>query len=348
MDQSIYISNRSKLETVETNNIEYIEVMGKICFIYLAKGGIKQVRNKLSSYEETLKDNEDFMKIHRAFIVNIQHIVKCNNTSVEMRSGQCLPISRLLSQELKNRWYTSCATSKELKTEENNKDEYRILLVDDNETELKRWSNILKNNNCLVDMVKDGDSALSLVRKHNYNCIVLDILLGQENGLVLAKEIQKYSEANIIFLSSVEDIDYQTKGFVLGGVDYITKNTAEELVWLKIKARLIMDQKDSRKIYHEDYTFDTMTNTLSLRNKKVDLSYMEGIILEILIKNPNYIFSNKELYYKVYGHHENYEEQFIHTTMSSLNEKITQIGHPFIYAVWGKGYTLNRQEDHDK
>ncbi len=101
-----------------------------------------------------------------------------------------------------------------------------ILIVDDVSDNIKVAMNILKENNYNFSFAMDGKQALKVVKTKDFDLILLDIMMPEFNGFDVIKVLKtncKTKEIPVIFLTAKADIDSMTKGFELGGIDYITK-----------------------------------------------------------------------------------------------------------------------------
>ncbi|MBE9092735.1 sensor histidine kinase [Tychonema sp. LEGE 07203] len=118
-----------------------------------------------------------------------------------------------------------------------------ILIVDDNETNLFVLSQSLKAAGYKVRMAVDGEDALTLVKRHQPELILLDIEMPQMNGFETCRHLQENPATKgipVIFMTALADAENKVKGLSLGAVDYITKpfEEAEVLARVKIHWRL--------------------------------------------------------------------------------------------------------------
>jgi len=103
---------------------------------------------------------------------------------------------------------------------------YNILIVDDNEDNIKVAMNILNRLNYNFSFAFDGIEALEIINIKDFDLILLDVMMPKLDGFDVCKNLKNNDETKeipIIFLTAKSDIDSVSKGFELGGVDYITK-----------------------------------------------------------------------------------------------------------------------------
>jgi len=100
-DETLNIMQPSGLIRIPLGNIEFLEVYGKRLMFHLYDGNIKEIRGSISEYEDKLLYKDNFKKIHRSFIVNMEYIQTLNSRDLITYSRNTLPISRLLYNEVK-------------------------------------------------------------------------------------------------------------------------------------------------------------------------------------------------------------------------------------------------------
>jgi len=114
-----------------------------------------------------------------------------------------------------------------------------ILIVDDTPENLISLKKVLEAHHFDVDTAASGEEALKKVLKNEYVLIILDVQMPGMDGFEVAEAISGYSKAKetaIIFLSAVNtELDFITKGYSSGGLDYITKPVDMGILLLKVK-----------------------------------------------------------------------------------------------------------------
>lgn len=114
-----------------------------------------------------------------------------------------------------------------------------ILIVDDRPENLISLQKVLQAHSFEVDTASSGEEALKKVLKNNYVLIILDVQMPDMDGFEVAEAISGFSKAKdtaIIFLSAVNtELKFITKGYLSGGLDYITKPVDINVLLLKIK-----------------------------------------------------------------------------------------------------------------
>lgn len=117
-----------------------------------------------------------------------------------------------------------------------------ILIVDDQPNNLKVLSDTLSAANLQVAVALDGESALEQIQHFQPDLILLDVMMppgidGFETCQRILK-IPQMAEVPILFMTALTDMEYKTRGFKVGAVDYITKPFQQEEVFARIQVHL--------------------------------------------------------------------------------------------------------------
>lgn len=125
----------------------------------------------------------------------------------------------------------------------------RILLVDDEATNLKVLRNVLQDQYQLM-FAKHGDEALQLAAEHKPDLILLDVMMPGKTGFDVCSELKQHPllcSIPVIFVTALKDELDETKGFELGAVDYITKPISPAVVRARVKTHLSLVQAEELK-----------------------------------------------------------------------------------------------------
>ena len=116
--------------------------------------------------------------------------------------------------------------------------EDKILLVDDNTTNLQLLHETLDGLGYKLLIAKNGKTALAIAQKTGPSLILLDIMMPEMNGYEVCRRLKadkKTAYIPIIFITAMVDDEDEAKGLGLGAVDYITKPINPELVRTVLK-----------------------------------------------------------------------------------------------------------------
>lgn len=245
-------------------------------------------------------------------------------------------LCRLMIPESKQESSATCSTH----SENDASITYSVLLVDDEQEQRIRWSKVLNDNNCTVQTAENGESALHLASEMRFDCVVLDVKLGEQSGFELCNVLAEASSAPVVFLSSLDDGDSQAQGFLSGGIDYITKDSSDRLFWLKIETRIKMARAGKAEVCDGGLRLDLKNRKVYFLSQEISLNPIEFDLLFLLIQNPSTVFTPARLYKVICGAKQLDGGQSVQLHLYRLNRKLTDAcpQHSFITTVWGSGY----------
>lgn len=221
----------------------------------------------------------------------------------------------------------------------------KVLVVDDEKLIVKGIRFSLEQDNMEVDCAYDGEEALEKVRNHQYDIILLDIMLPKLSGLEVCQQIREFSNVPIVMLTAKgEDMD-KILGLEYGADDYITKPFNILEVKARIKAimrRTIRDEKKSTAsiVEYGDLKLDCESRRVYICGKEMNLTAKEFDVLELLVLNPNKVYSREKLLNTVWGADYPGDERTVDVHIRRLREKIeTNPSEPkYVHTKWGMGY----------
>jgi len=122
--------------------------------------------------------------------------------------------------------------------EDNN---YKILVFDDNSKNIQVVASLLSENDYLIEFALSGAEALQWAKKHNFDLILLDIMMPEMDGFEVCEKLkneEKNKDLPIIFLTAKTDVESITKAFTKGGYDYLTKPFNSEELLARVKTHV--------------------------------------------------------------------------------------------------------------
>ena len=222
----------------------------------------------------------------------------------------------------------------------------KVLVVDDEKLIVKGIKFSLEQDDMEVDCAYDGAEALRMARENSYDMILLDIMLPELSGLEECQQVREFSDVPIIMLTAKgEDMD-KILGLEYGADDYITKPFNILEVKARIKAIMRRNNKKqepastSRKITVGELTLDSDSRRVVIAGKDINLTAKEFDVLELLLFNPNKVYSRESLLSTVWGSDYPGDVRTVDVHIRRLREKIEENpGEPrYIHTKWGVGY----------
>lgn len=344
-DQGIVIKNRNGIVRISFSQIEYIEVINKIVFFYLADKTVQKIAAALGSFEEKFLSRMEFLKVHRSYLVNLSYVQAVSGETIVTKNGNTIPVARQRRSQVQKAYtnYLLREGKKSVtmqKKEEHVERPWRILLVDDEPADRTLWADILRSHGCIVQLAANGEEAYRRMAEELFDCVLLDVMLSEEDGFLLCKRLHRLVQVPVIFLSCLTETEKQVKGFAVGGVDYITKNTPAELFWAKVETRIRQVLCDRTQFRYGPLLLDLSGRKVYIEEKELYLTPIEFDLLWRLSEQAEYIFTPEELFKIIWGTQPWDGGQMVQAHMSHLRRKLDKAweGHHFIETVWGKGY----------
>lgn len=222
----------------------------------------------------------------------------------------------------------------------------RVLVVDDEKLIVKGIRFSLEQEGMEVFCAYDGEEALEMAKETEYDIILLDLMLPKMNGLEVCQQIREFSNVPIIMLTAKgEDMD-KIMGLEYGADDYITKPFNILEVKARIKAILRRVSKSapvkeqSKTIEVNGLRMDCDSRRVFIDGAEVNLTAKEFDVLELLIFNPNKVYSRENLLNIVWGYEYPGDVRTVDVHIRRLREKIEHNpSEPkYIHTKWGVGY----------
>ena len=222
----------------------------------------------------------------------------------------------------------------------------RVLVVDDEKLIVKGIKFSLEQEGLAVDCAYDGEEAVAAVKANSYDVILLDLMLPKLSGFEVCQQIREFSDVPIVMLTAKgEDID-KIMGLEYGADDYITKPFNILEVKARIKAILRRSRKQTEASAEEkmlsagDIRLEKDGRRVFLQGQEVNLTAKEFDLLELLMTNPNKVYSRENLLNIVWGYEYPGDVRTVDVHVRRLREKIEQNpSEPdYIHTKWGVGY----------
>ena len=163
----------------------------------------------------------------------------------------------------------------------------RILVAEDDPHLGSSLKKGLERNLYAVDLVGDGEEALSLGLAVPYDLIILDILLPHLDGYHVCRQLRDQGKVTpILFLTALDGVNQRVTGLDLGADDYLTKPFAFRELQARVRALLRRELSSKTAVLRFlDITLDMQTHGVRRGERVIDLTSKEYSLLEFLIPN---------------------------------------------------------------
>ena len=222
----------------------------------------------------------------------------------------------------------------------------KVLVVDDEKLIVKGVRFSLEQDGMEVDCAYDGEEALEKIKANEYDIVLLDIMLPKMDGFEVCQQVREFSDVPILMLTAKGDDMDKILGLEYGADDYITKPFNILEVKARIKAitrrttKSAKQKKDAAVIKASDMTLDTDSKRLHIGDHEINLTSKEFDVLELLVKNPDKVYSREKLLQLVWGSQYPGDVRTVDVHIRRLREKIeTNPSDPkYVHTKWGVGY----------
>lgn len=222
----------------------------------------------------------------------------------------------------------------------------KVLVVDDEKLIVKGIRFSLEQDGMEVDCAFDGEEALEKVKAKTYDIVLLDVMLPKITGFEVCQQIREFSSVPVVMLTAKGDDMDKILGLEYGADDYITKPF--NILEVKARIKAIMRRttpKDNKQdknqvIQAGNLVLDCESRRVSVEGKEINLTAKEFDVLELLVQNPQKVYSRENLLNIVWGYEYLGDVRTVDVHIRRLREKIeTNPSEPkYVHTKWGVGY----------
>ena len=227
----------------------------------------------------------------------------------------------------------------------------RVLIVDDDRMNAAIITHYLEaDGQFAAEWVEDGRSALAKMDR-KYDCILLDIMLPDGDGIDLCSEIRGRQYCPIIFISCIDDEDTVIRALQRGGDDYLTKPFSNKMLLAKVNAnirRVELQKRLSGKLSAgKSFSIDRDEHVLVVRGKRYQLTSIAFDILSFFVSHPRCTFTPEEVYRAVWNAPSYGDVRTVISHVYSIRQRLEEDPHHprFLRSVRGYGYYFDPDGD---
>ncbi len=227
----------------------------------------------------------------------------------------------------------------------------RFLIVEDDKEINRLLCEYLMDQGYQVLAAYQGLEAMRMFEQYQDICLaVLDIMLPFQSGDTVLKKIRECSDVPVIVLSAKDTVQTKVDIIRMGADDYITKPFDLDEVLVRIEAVLRRStgrgeqqngSAETQILEFKNMKLDTVSKQVTVKARPLVLTGKEYSILELMLRNPNKLFSKANLFESVWNEVYFSEDNTLKVHMSNLRNKIKQYDEEeYIETIWGMGYKL--------
>ncbi len=227
--------------------------------------------------------------------------------------------------------------------------DYRILVVDDEEDLCEILKFNLENEGYEVDTANSAEEAMKMDIS-SYHLILLDVMMGEISGFKMAnmlKKDKKTAQVPIIFITAKDTENDTMTGFNLGADDYISKPFSLREVIARVKAVLRRTAtaetgKAPERLTYQSLVIDITKKKVSIDEEEVSLTKKEFEILLLLVQNKGRVFSREDILARIWSDEVYVLDRTIDVNITRLRKKIGIYGKRIVTRL-GYGYCFEAE-----
>ena len=229
----------------------------------------------------------------------------------------------------------------------------RILVVEDEKAIREAVCAYLEKEGYWVTTAADGIAAIDEFDKHQFDAVVLDLMLPKASGEEVCQTIRESSDVPIIMLTAKGELEDRVAGLELGADDYLVKPFSPRELVARVRALLrranVTEEPQRDRLQYGDLEIDSAGHKVRVDGNDIDLTASEFKLLATLARYPGRVYSRMELVEKVLGYDFVGYERTIDSHVKNLRAKLGDDPKDpqYIYTVHGVGYRFEAPADEE-
>jgi two-component system copper resistance phosphate regulon response regulator CusR len=229
----------------------------------------------------------------------------------------------------------------------------RILIVEDDPKTGDYLNRGLRESGFNADLARTGPDGLYLALEHDYDLIVLDVMLPKMDGWAVLGELRQRKDTPVLFLTARDDIADRVRGLELGADDYLVKPFAFAELLARIRTLLrraaarapaVRRGRGPDVIRVSDLEVDLLRHRVSRNGTRIDLTPREFALLKLLVRREGEVLSRSLIASQVWDMNFDSDTNVVDVAVKRLRAKVDD-PHPskLIHTVRGMGYLLEER-----
>jgi len=219
----------------------------------------------------------------------------------------------------------------------------RVLIVEDSPRLQRTIGTALRKSGYAVDVAGDGEEGLWMAESHDYDVIILDIMLPKRDGLAVLGDLRQHGKStHVLLLTARDTVPDRVRGLRAGADDYLIKPFALDELLARVESlcRRAYGTKQAL-ITVSDLEIDTLGRRVRRRGREIELSAREYLLLEYLARRRGQVVSRAEVEEHIYDEQVDPMSNVVDSAICCLRKKLAVGGDsPLIHTRRGLGYAL--------
>lgn len=223
----------------------------------------------------------------------------------------------------------------------------KILVCDDEELIREVIKEYLKIEGYEVKEASNGLEAIDLIKKEDFDLIIMDIMMPKLDGYQAIKKIKETKDIPCLMLSARSEEFDKLLGFELGIDDYVTKPFSPKELVARIKAITKRNEKNTNTYQFGGLVLNDTAHEVTIDGEKANLTPKEYELLKYFIENKNIALSREQLLTNIWGYDFYGDDRTVDTHVKTLRNNLGKY-RDLITTIRKVGYKFEYKEENNK
>jgi DNA-binding response OmpR family regulator len=218
----------------------------------------------------------------------------------------------------------------------------RILVVEDEDRIARFLVRGLREEGYTVEHAADGHSAWHALRSGEWDLVLLDWWLPDEEGLTLLQRFRRHDRRTpVLFLTARDAVSDRVRGLDAGADDYLAKPFAFDELLARIRALIRRGEASSgTTVFYRDVIVDLATGRASRDGHPLDLTAKEQALLVFFLRHPGQVLTRTRIYEHVWDERYDGASNTLEVHVKELRRHLEAFGPRLIHTLRNRGYVL--------
>ena len=218
----------------------------------------------------------------------------------------------------------------------------KILVVEDEPKAGDYLVKGLQESGYVADLARNGVDGLALALEHDYELIVLDVMLPQMDGWAVLARLRERKQTPVLFLTARDDVADRVKGLELGADDYLVKPFAFAELLARVKTLMRRGPvREMELIRIADLEIDVLRRRVTRQGQRIELTAKEFALLHLLAKRQGEVLSRTQIASMVWDMNFDSDTNVVDVAIRRLRAKVDDpYAEKLVQTVRGMGYLL--------
>jgi two-component system OmpR family response regulator len=238
----------------------------------------------------------------------------------------------------------------QLRTAKTARSERRLLLVEDDVKLCKALARGLEHEGYEVHLAHTGDDALARSGEHDYDAMVLDLMLPGIDGFDVCRSVRERDEyLPVVMLTALGEVSDRVRGLDLGADDYLVKPFSLDELLARLRAVIRRGPSERpAPVRVEGVRADPLNGTVSWESGEAVLTPREFELFVFLLRRPGIVVSRAQLLSELWGEKFEGSPNVVDVYVGYVRRKLTGSGAPALRTVRGEGFVLDPVPNRDQ